>query len=373
MKICLVMIVKNESHVLRRALQSVSGITEVEYACIVDTGSTQIQFEEQADIIAEVFNSDGVHWEYQPRPWVDFGANRTEALRLAEETFPDADYLFMLDADDYVTRWDIPDNFGDDAGQVMIQSGTQYPRLQLFAAHTGWEYRGILHEFPELVGERAATVTALPITVQSTREGARSRNPWKYADDAIKLVAALENPETAPDLIPRYQFYVAQSCRDAGDLVLAESYYKLRAANERGYQEERYVSLCERAKILESTRGACLVIEALAHEAQQICPHRREAVIMVARALRVAGQYKRALDMLNTYPQSPNTGVPVGLFIKPSCYQWRWYDEHALSSHFLGNYKQAMSSGLRAVTLYPHENEDIRRLVSNLGFTYDKL
>lgn len=373
MKICLVMIVKNEGHVLRRALASVSGITELEYAMIVDTGSSQEQFEEMADIIADVFDPDNVHYEFHQQPWVDFGTNRTQALRLAEDQFPDADYLFMLDADDYVTRFGIPDNFDDDAGQVRVISGdVEYPRLQLFATQTGWEYRGVLHEFPELHGNRAATVRACPISVQSTREGARSRNPWKYGDDAVKIVAALENPETAPDLIPRYQFYAAQSWRDAGDYKSAERWFKFRSDNENGYQEERYVSLVERAKILEMQPSTFLLIEALCHEAQEICPLRREAVIVAARALRTAGMYRRAVEVLNRYPVN-GTAYPVGLFIEPSCYQWRWHDEHSISSHYSGNYSDAMTSGLRALTLYPHDNEDIRRLVNNLGFTRDRL
>lgn len=89
--ICLNMIVKNESHVIRRCLDSVKNL--IDYWVIVDTGSTDGTQEIIRDHLKEV---PGQLFE---RPWKDFGYNRTEALELAKDQ---GDYLLFMDADDWL-------------------------------------------------------------------------------------------------------------------------------------------------------------------------------------------------------------------------------------------------------------------------------
>src|SRR5580765_5832102 len=85
MKICLNAIVRDEAHVLRRALDSAKPF--VDNFCIVDTGST--------DGTQEIIKEYGTLYE---RPWVDFGHNRQEALELARKE--SCEYIIFLDADD---------------------------------------------------------------------------------------------------------------------------------------------------------------------------------------------------------------------------------------------------------------------------------
>src|SRR6185369_8019373 len=87
--ICLAMIVKNESAVIRRCLDSVRPF--IDRWLIVDTGSTDGT---QALIRDIMRDTPG---ELHERPWVDFGTNRTEALELARGL---ADYSLVIDADD---------------------------------------------------------------------------------------------------------------------------------------------------------------------------------------------------------------------------------------------------------------------------------
>ena len=72
--ICLVMIVKNESKVIRRCIDSVRNY--INYWVIVDTGST----DGTQDLIKEIMDEYGIKGELHERPWVDFGYNRTESL-----------------------------------------------------------------------------------------------------------------------------------------------------------------------------------------------------------------------------------------------------------------------------------------------------
>src|SRR6267154_581520 len=87
MSLCLCMIVKNESHVIRRCLRSVKPY--IDSYSISDTGSTddtmEIIREELADIPG-VLTSDA---------WQDFGTNRQLSLERAV-----GDYVFFIDADE---------------------------------------------------------------------------------------------------------------------------------------------------------------------------------------------------------------------------------------------------------------------------------
>src|SRR5712671_3331456 len=88
MRICLNMIVKNESAVIARCLASVK--PWVDCWTIVDTGSS----DGTQDIVRDAMR--GLAGELHERPWRDFGHNRTEALELARGK---ADYILIIDAD----------------------------------------------------------------------------------------------------------------------------------------------------------------------------------------------------------------------------------------------------------------------------------
>jgi cellulose synthase/poly-beta-1,6-N-acetylglucosamine synthase-like glycosyltransferase len=84
--ICLNMIVKDEKDVIQRCLDSV--IPVIDYWVIVDTGSTDGT---QEIIKNHMKNIPGELFE---RPWKNWGATRTEALRLAQE-HGQGDYLLF--------------------------------------------------------------------------------------------------------------------------------------------------------------------------------------------------------------------------------------------------------------------------------------
>ena len=93
-KIGLCMIVKNESQVILRCLESVRPI--VDYVLLEDTGST----DGTQAIVREWLDRVGVAGEVYNEPWQDFAYNRSHALaRLRENT--SIDYVLLLDADDY--------------------------------------------------------------------------------------------------------------------------------------------------------------------------------------------------------------------------------------------------------------------------------
>src|ERR1051326_1134569 len=98
--ICLNMIVKNESEVIERCLNSVKHL--IDYWVIVDTGSNDGTQEVIKNFLRDIPG------ELLERPWVDFAHNRNEALFAAKDK---ADYLLFLDADEiwqYSPKFSLP-------------------------------------------------------------------------------------------------------------------------------------------------------------------------------------------------------------------------------------------------------------------------
>ena len=91
-KICLNMIVKNESQVIERLLTS--ALPLIDTYCICDTGST----DNTIQIIKQFFDKVNISGKIVEEPFRDFGYNRSYSLSqcLGMEN---ADYILLLDAD----------------------------------------------------------------------------------------------------------------------------------------------------------------------------------------------------------------------------------------------------------------------------------
>ena len=93
--ICLNMIVKNESHIIRGTLEMLCNKIQFDYWVICDTGST----DGTQDIITKFFREKGIDGELFSDVWTDFAHNRTLALNRA---FGKTDLLLVFDADDEI-------------------------------------------------------------------------------------------------------------------------------------------------------------------------------------------------------------------------------------------------------------------------------
>lgn len=77
--LCLSMIVKNETHIIKECFDSI--YDQIDYWIIVDTGST----DGTQELIKNYFAEKGIPGELIERPWVSFGHNRTELFNSVME------------------------------------------------------------------------------------------------------------------------------------------------------------------------------------------------------------------------------------------------------------------------------------------------
>ena len=232
-KICLNMIVKNESAVIRRSLTSAKPL--IDYWVIVDTGST----DGTQEIIREVMK--GIPGELHERPWVNFEVNRNQALELAKEK---GDYLLFIDADEEFVISD-PKAYAklDQDCYLMkvheqIDNSIDYTRALLVSSRLPWRWEGVLHELLECPSHPPSYLLEGIKVVSRSAEGARAKDPKKYLNDAAVLEEALKkDPNNS-----RYTFYLAQSYLNAQEYAKSLKNYQKRAKMG-GFDEEVFISL----------------------------------------------------------------------------------------------------------------------------------
>ena len=88
--LCLNMIVKNESKIIHRLLESVLPI--IDTYCICDTGST----DNTTEVITEFFSKNNITGKIVFEPFKNFAHNRNFALNACAGL---SDYILLLDAD----------------------------------------------------------------------------------------------------------------------------------------------------------------------------------------------------------------------------------------------------------------------------------
>lgn len=332
--ICLNMIVKNESAIIRDTLENIIAHVPLDYYVISDTGSD----DNTADIIKQFFDEKGIPGEIHHDEWVNFAHNRNCALQHAQGK---TDYVLIFDADDrFEGNFVLPEELTSDRYYLRMANSVTganvYFRTLMFRNDGSFYWRGVLHEFVE---QRKKTVVEQKIFgdyyVISGRFGARSNNPQKYFQDAQVLEKAFYSPEDE-DLKDRYAFYTAQSYRDADMPEKAIEWYSKRA-NLGGWYEEVYYSLLQIALLKIELNAPLNEVQNLLLSAYEYRPQRAESLYHLARQLRLHDKIKLAYIYANAAVSIPLTKDI--LFVNHSVYEWKAKEELAISANSVGNYQ----------------------------------
>ena len=240
------MIVKNESRIIRRLLESVAQV--IDSYCICDTGST----DDTIKIIEDFFANRGIPGKIPREPFRDFGYNRSFALTQCESM--NADYILLLDADMIFSLGDgiTPDEFkrGLTHDVYHMYQGTDafyYKNARIARNRANISYWGVTHEYvksPE--GSSYGLIEKSRAFINDIGDGGCKSD--KFERDIRLLTRGLEeNPNN-----DRYTFYLANSYRDHGDHDMAIEFYKKRIELGGWYEEvwHSYYSIgkCYRSK-----------------------------------------------------------------------------------------------------------------------------
>lgn len=354
--VCLNMIVKDESAVIKRCLASAKPL--IDYWVIVDTGST-----DGTQKIIQDFMQD-IPGELHERPWINFAHNRNEALELAKNH---ADYILFIDADNvfaFPKKFKLPPLIQDGYYLPIEDGGTIYNRIQLVKSTLNWKWNGVLHEAISSTQAKSYNVLSdLKIVIHN--DGNRSQDPKKFQKDAELLEKALvEDPHNS-----RYVFYLAQSYRDAQDHEQALKNYEKRIKMG-GWDQEVFHSMLQVGLLQEALGMNLKKIVASYEKAYAYRPSRIEPLY------RLASLYRREENYLAGY-QTALRGLDQrdstdSLFVEKWIYDYGLLFEFSICAYWIDKYTESLLAS-RALLANPKLPVEIRESVQrNLKWVHEK-
>lgn len=366
-KLCLNMIVKNESRIIRRLLESVAPI--IDSYCICDTGST----DDTIAIIEEFFTSKGIPGKIPREPFRDFAHNRSFALKQCE-SMP-VDYILLLDADMIfqlgagITPEDFKRGLTHDAYHMFQGTDTFYYKNARLVKNTiGASYWGVTHEYlktPE--GTTYGLIDKPRAFINDVGDGGSKAD--KFERDIRLLLKGLEdNPNN-----DRYTFYLANSYRDHGDHDLAIEYYKKRIEIG-GWQEEAWHSYYSIGKCYKA-KGDMLNAVHWWMEAYQFFPKRIENLYEIISHYRQIGKNQIAyMFYIMALKQVLLNPTPDYLFLQRDVYDYKLDYEFSIIGYYcnVDNYDMTRIC-TKVLNCKNTEWNIVRNVMSNYKFYSKKL
>jgi len=229
-KICLNMIVKNESKIILRLLESVISI--IDCYCICDTGSTDNTIE----LITNYFNEKNISGIIFNEPFINFEYNRNIALQKCIDM---SDYILLLDADMILYTNNLFDKSKLIKDCYYIFQGREdffYQNIRIIKNNGLFKYVGVTHEYIDKPNNIITDfITKNEIFINDIGDGGSKKD--KFERD-IKLLknGILNEPNNY-----RYYFYLANSYKDSKKYTEAIDYYK-KVLELNGWVQEKYIA-----------------------------------------------------------------------------------------------------------------------------------
>lgn len=344
-KICLNMIVRNESAIILRCLNSVIQI--IDYLVITDTGSTDytIQLINQF-----ILANPSIKGKVFKAPWINFSASRNQSIAnakqfLVKNSIPlNNVYLLFVDADMMVENLNFSkSNLVSDYYLVkQYNDSISYYNVRLARASLNLEYKSVTHEYLDIGPENSTSSKLETLQINDigdggckTLEGACSTD--KFARDIGLLTQGIKDEPNNS----RYYFYLAQSYKDFGDIPNAIKYYTQRVQMGGWAEEIGYSYLMLGQAVFNSNPTQSL--EHFTQSFESFGRLRAEPLYWAAKVYMQANS-KNYLSAYKLLVQAIKLPYPKShiLFINDSIYSYWLYKELSIVCYYLGKQKHKL-------------------------------
>ncbi len=286
-----VIMVKDEEAVIRQTLQMYCKADPngqyISYF-VYDTG--QETWSPTMEKAQELFKEYNVTYVIEQEPFIDFSTSRNIALRKAEQHYPNAVFMLMVDAEWYLNdvqgllKFCFDYAAQEDITKCLIRilsTGLDFYVARLIRAHKNICFEGVVHEAVREDGKGAVLVPPeIYLQYPEKPQGLeKSKRRW-LRDRNLLLDEHLKNPADS-----RTIFYLAQTYDCLNEFESAYHFY-LKRTELKGFDEEDYMAhyrlgvLCEKMIPLGTSDWA----HALQHylNAFILRPTRAEPLVRVA-------------------------------------------------------------------------------------------
>lgn len=353
MSICLNMIVKNESRIIQRMLQSIYPF--VDSLCICDTGST----DNTVELIHQFAQEKGItNYLVYSEPFRNFEYNRTHALHKCLDLPTLPTYILLIDADmvlqfhPKIDRMSLKQSLCSPATSSATSSTSPQPTPDVYFINQGNDaffyknarmlrgglllepekpkYTGVTHEYLDFPGKRCIVdIHKEVLFILDIGDGGAKND--KFSRD-IRL---LEEGLIADPTNSRYMFYLANSYRDVGDWPhAAEMYHRCIASN--GWVEERWQCHYQLGKgaMAHQQNPAEAVHQWLL--AYNLIPNRLENLYELIKYYRETSKHVLAYTFYKMAIQSDSMkgSPPVFLFLENDVYDYKLHYEFSVFGYY---------------------------------------
>lgn len=362
-RICLNMIVKNESRIIERCIKSVYHL--IDTWCIVDTGST----DGTQEIIKNLLKDKP--GELIERPWVNFGHNRNEALQFAKKW---GEWTLLTDADMVLVDkgFNKKDLNLEVCGYDIEQenNGTRYYNFRILNSSRDWECIGVTHEYYSPKGGMKNRGAIHDLYFDDISDGG-SKSDKFTRDIALLTQGLIDEPNNH-----RYMFYLGQSYRDTGEYKKAIEWYQ-KCSNTSTWDEEKFFALymagwCMCAE--NSKNDNSFTIDEMSNTLTQawlLRPWRIEPIYQLAIEYKQKQMWPQAYALLKI---CASTDYPKNdlLFISAGLYEGMSTDEFAVAAYWVGQYEESADACKRLIE-GGYSAHHIPRIRKNLWYAENAL
>ena len=367
--LCLNMIVKNESKIILRLLESTADL--IDSYCICDTGST----DNTVELIETFYRERGIPGKVVHEPFRDFGYNRTFAMHSAAEMDDPADYLLLLDADMIFVRTlpvaDLKRRLTTHNAFYLFQGSTRfnYKNTRVVKNNGTFSYWGVTHEYVNV--PKSTTYGVFPpdeVFINDIGDGG-SKGDKAQRDIRLLTQGLVDEPDSV-----RYTFYLANSYRDIGDTTQAMVHYRKRIALG-GWVEEVWQSHYNLGKIYKSLGDNAQAIFCWL-EAYNAFPNRIENLHEIIQHYRLEGKNRLAytLYMMADRERRAHPSADY-LFMHRDIYDYKLDYELSILGYYCNPDRHDLAGVSMKVLMHPAGVEEsiARNVLSNYKFYAPKL
>ncbi len=350
MSICLNMIVKNESKIIERMLNSIYPF--VDSFCICDTGST----DNTVELIHKFAQEKEItNYIVYTEPFRDFEYSRTHALHKCLELPTLPTYILLIDADmvlQFGNKLEMnnlkkglceqnppPDvyfiNQGNDA---FYYKNARMLRSALLLEEKKPKYTGVTHEYLDIPGNRIyVDILKEILFILDIGDGGSKNN--KFTRD-IKL---LKNGLLFEPNNTRYVYYLANSYKDIGDWENARKMYE-KCTQMNGWVEEKWQCYYQLGKghMSKGNHAEAVHNWLLAY---QLLPNRLENIYELIKYYRETSKNVLAHTFYNIAINTESIKKPpVFLFLENDVYDYKIYYEFSVFGYYYNPNKVNMAN-----------------------------